>query len=940
MAITLRQNKSTALTHDQLDANFIDLNTRTTTIEGAYVTSVNGLIPTSGAVSIDSDDVTEGTVNRYYTDTRARASLSVTDVGGDGSLSYNNSTGVFTYTGPSASEVRAHLSAATSGDGSLTYNSTSGVFTYVGPSAIQHRAHFSVTDNGGDGSLTYNSTTGVFEYTGPSPSEVRAHFSAGDGITLNAGAISVGAGQIKESMIDFGSGAGEVDTDNVPEGATNIYYTDTRADARIAAASIDDLSDVNTPTPNANDVLTWNSIAGEWQPAVAPGASGGEANTISSLGTGVSIVSTKVGVDLQFRSIIGTAPIVATQNANDITLTWTPSSNIDANTQKIINVVDPTANQDVATKAYVDSQISSGVDVEIDLAADTGTSTVNTSQTLTFTGTANEIETSVTGQTVTFGLPNDVTITNDLSVGNDLAITGNLTVNGTTTTINVTDLAVDDSLIRLGVGNETSDLIDIGFVGHYYDGANPQHAGLFRDATDGKWKLFDAYGLEPTTNVIDISDADFAHGDLQLQKIEFMDSDASNSVAFQAPGTVASDIVWTLPAADAAVSGYALVSNGAGTLSWAAAGATITSDTSTNTDFLLYFASTTTGALTAAKQDSGLTYNPSTGKVTAAQFAGGFTGNLTGNVTGDVTGNADTATALATGRTISLTGDVTGTSAAFDGSGNVSIAATIAANSVALGTDTTGSYVAQGATAGVGLSGSVNSESATFTVTSNATSANTANTIVARDANGDFSARLVTANLVGNATNATSAVNATNAAYASNIVVAADNTTNSTHYIIFTGGASGNQAPNSDTGLTYNPSTNTLSTSIFSGTSTAARYADLAERYTADAEYPAGTVVTVGGEAEVTLAQSDSTYIAGVISTQPAYLMNKDLDGPAVALVGRVPVRVVGSVNKGQAVFATDNGLASTNGQGPIVGIALETNSDLGEKSVECMLKV
>ena len=78
----------------------------------------------------------------------------------------------------------------------------------------------------------------------------------------------------------------------------------------------------------------------------------------------------------------------------------------------------------------------------------------------------------------------------------------------------------------------------------------------------------------------------------------------------------------------------------------------------------------------------------------------------------------------------------------------------------------------------------------------------------------------------------------------------------------------------------------------------------------------------------------------GVISTAPAYLMNSAADGEAVALVGRVPVRVVGSVNKGEAVFATHNGKASTNGQGKIVGIALETNSDLGEKSVECMLKV
>ena len=79
----------------------------------------------------DTDDLSEGSSNQYFTDARARGAISVTDSGGDGSLGYNSSTGVITYTGPSATEVRAHLSVAT-GSG-LTYNSTSGQF---GTSAI------------------------------------------------------------------------------------------------------------------------------------------------------------------------------------------------------------------------------------------------------------------------------------------------------------------------------------------------------------------------------------------------------------------------------------------------------------------------------------------------------------------------------------------------------------------------------------------------------------------------------------------------------------------------------------------------------------------------------------------------------------------------------------------------------------------------------------
>lgn len=114
------------------------------------------------------------------------------------------------------------------------------------------------------------------------------------------------------------------------------------------------------------------------------------------------------------------------------------------------------------------------------------------------------------------------------------------------------------------------------------------------------------------------------------------------------------------------------------------------------------------------------------------------------------------ATALATARTIGMTGDVVWTSATFDGTGNVTGVATIQPNSVTLGTDTTGSYVGAGATSGTGLSGSLSGEGGTFTVTSNATNANTASTIVARDGSGNFSAGTITGALSGNATTATS----------------------------------------------------------------------------------------------------------------------------------------------------------------------------------------
>jgi len=105
----------------------------------------------------DTDDLTEGSTNLYYTDTRARASVSATDAGGDGSLAYNSSTGVFTYTGPSASEVRAHFSAGT---GVTISNGQVSIGQAVGTSDSAVFASLQTTGNivvGGD--LTVNGTT-------------------------------------------------------------------------------------------------------------------------------------------------------------------------------------------------------------------------------------------------------------------------------------------------------------------------------------------------------------------------------------------------------------------------------------------------------------------------------------------------------------------------------------------------------------------------------------------------------------------------------------------------------------------------------------------------------------------------------------------------------------------------------------------------------------
>lgn len=204
----------------------------------------NGVTVALGATgSFGTDAVTEGSSNLYYTDTRARAAVSVTDVSGDGSLSYNSSTGVITYTGPSASEVRTHLSALTGAayqNGNIQYNSATGQITLQpveeswvrqrlgalnaikynsasgsislqlsGTSLAQNadglkadlKTQIGSYDN--SGSIAYNVADGRITFNPVAPSWVKGHFSAGAGLDYDSatGAFSVGSAEVTNAML-------------------------------------------------------------------------------------------------------------------------------------------------------------------------------------------------------------------------------------------------------------------------------------------------------------------------------------------------------------------------------------------------------------------------------------------------------------------------------------------------------------------------------------------------------------------------------------------------------------------------------------------------------------------------------------------------------------------------------------------------------------------
>jgi len=133
-------------------------------------------------------------------------------------------------------------------------------------------------------------------------------------------------------------------------------------------------------------------------------------------------------------------------------------------------------------------------------------------------------------------------------------------------------------------------------------------------------------------------------------------------------------------------------------------------------------------------------------------------------------------------------------------------------------------------------------------------------------------------------------------------------------------------------------------------TATTALYADVAERFAADDVLEAGTVVELGGDKEITLAKEPlSEKVFGVISTNAAYLMNggagEDDTHPPVAITGRVPVKVVGQINKGDRLVSAGNGFARAAAPGEatpfnVIGRSLETKSTAGEGTVESVVMI
>lgn len=305
------------------------------------------------AGGLDSDDIAEGTTNLYFTDARARGAISVTDAGGDGSLSYDSGTGVLTYTGPSASEVRAHFSAGT------------GVSITDGQVSIGQAV--GTTDNVTFNNVTVDGTLSSDDITAASVTVTGNAVITGDltvqGTTTTVNSTAVAISDINLTLAKDATTAAQ---------ANGAGLTVAGAEATLTYASAGDKWVFNKQVEaNVTGDLTGNAdTATALETARDFSASGdASASAVSFDGTG--------NVDL----------VLTLANSGVTAGAYGSSSEIPVVT--------------VDAKGRVTSVTTASITTSLDIAGDTGTDTVDlATETLTFAGSG-AISAAVTNNTVT-----------------------------------------------------------------------------------------------------------------------------------------------------------------------------------------------------------------------------------------------------------------------------------------------------------------------------------------------------------------------------------------------------------------------------------------------------------------------------------------------------------------------------------------------------------
>ena len=446
-----------------------------TVSSGAVTIKTDGIDDThidfgTGTNQVSTADIPEQT-NLYYTSARAdsdaKNAVSATDAGGDGSFAYNSSTGVFTYTGPSASEVRAHISAGegidiSSGEisGEDATTSNKGIASFSGDNFAVSSGAVTIKDGGVvTAELANDAVTGDKIADDAINSE---HYTDGSIDTAHIGDLQVTTAKIAADAI---TGAKIAD-----DAINSEHYTD----GSIDTAHIAD--DQVTQAKIADDAVGADQLAANAVVNASVDASANIAVSKTALvaGTGITLSTNTLNVD---AAQTGITSLLAT----DIKIGEDDQTKIDFETANEIHFYGNNVNLISLTNA------NSGDAVLTVPTAD---------KNFTIKGTD--------GSSAITALDIDMADAGKATFNGNVVVGGDLTVSGTTTTVASTTVAIADSLLKLAKDQGTSsDDVDFGFYGQYGVGGTAKFAGIFRDqsASGDPFTFFDELQAEPGTTV-------------------------------------------------------------------------------------------------------------------------------------------------------------------------------------------------------------------------------------------------------------------------------------------------------------------------------------------------------------------------------------------------------------------------------------------------------
>jgi hypothetical protein len=844
------------------------------------------------SITLVTDDIAEDSspTNLYFTDARARSAISVTDSGGDGSLAYDSSTGIITYTGPSATEVRAHFSAVTTsgGDisryGDLSYDDTLGAFVYTGITINEIRGAFTVT-----GSITYNAETGEIEFDEKTDQDIRSLFTATGDLAYNAN-----TGQFNITKFTTSDARSSIAVSQVASTAEETYLGSlTYSSATgIALYTGPSFTEVRGAVGVSGD-LSYDSDTGVFSYTRTPTSdiremisASGDLSYDNTTGV-ISFTAGEVGAG-DVRGFISAANTAGTYYGS---LAYDNATGVFTHTG--------------VTPANIRDQFSGGGSVSYNsatgqfLGGDIPTAVseiTNDSNFIALTDLSASGDLSYDDTTGVFSFSADAQ-RSDSDIRNLFSGSGDLSYNSLNGTISVTKTKVGIT------GSEASGTITIaggGSVTASQSGNTVTLTGVDTTYTAGTGMELDGTTFNCT---IVNTDTTYTEGDGGLTQKNFTTTlkNKLDGIAESANNYVLSDT----NIAEAEVDGNTLTLFQENN----------TEVTFTNTTYSTA-TSSTLGLVKIGYTEDGKNYpvELSSGQMfvnvpwTNTQRAiddtptdGATTTSISSNWAFDNVKTAVPANALFTDtntfRAISST--------PTDGATTTSISSDWAFDNVKTAVPANALFTDTNTVTSVGISGSETTGTVTIVGSGNVTATQSGSTIT----------------LTGSASATDVSVTNTSVSPAEwNVAFVADDGAQSINIDKHSSGTGG---------LTYIPTSSTLRCTTFAGNANTANYADLAEKYSSDDDYQPGTVVMFGGQEEVTASVGTATTkVAGVVSTDPAYLMNAEAQGVAVALKGRVPCFVVGPVSKGDLLVTSHvPGVARVSDTwigGAVIGKAIE----------------